>query len=257
MSSVIFARPRTSYDSYTDLLRLIALSGYPLVYCDEIDPASDNTYILTLRNGENEHGWSGDVKARIILYDLEWRLEGDPPPMPGVCEVWAADAWYANQIGARYVPLGSHPELALRPGEEADQLTDVIMLSYMTNRRLQMAAWLRERGLSLAANAWGEVRHRNLLGSRLMLHVHQHDHVATVAPQRFALAAAYHLPLVSETVCEPGLFGDQTVIWSEYPALPDRVSGALRENGLAAFGEALHQLLCIDYPFRKCVEQAL
>ncbi len=256
MSAVIFARPRTHYDSYTDLYRLITLSGYPLIYCDEIDPASDNTYILTLRNGENEHGWSGDVKARIILYDLEWRLEGDPPPIPGVREVWAGDEWYAKQIGARYVTLGSHPELNLVPGEEADKMHDAIMLSYMTNRRIQMAVWLQQRGLTLASNAWGEVRHRNLLGSRAMLHVHQHDHVATVAPQRFALAAAYRLPLISESACESGLFKD-AVLWSDYGALADFVRDRIRGNGLADAGEALYQLLCVDHTFKKEVERAL
>ncbi len=256
MASVIFARPRTNYDSYTDLYRLITLSGYPLVYFDEIDPASDNTYILTLRNGENEHGWSGDVKARIILYDLEWRLEGDPPPIPGVREVWAGDEWYAKQIGARYVTLGSHPELNLVVSDEADKATDVIMLSYMTNRRIQMAVWLQQRGLHLTPNGWGEVRHRNLLGSRVMLHVHQHDHVATVAPQRFALAAAYRLPLISEAVCEPDLFKD-VVLWSKYDALADFVHDRMRGNGLEDAGEALYQLLCVERTFHKCVEEAL
>ncbi len=256
MTAVIFARPRTNYDSYTDLYRLITLSGYPLIYCDEIDPASDNTYILTLRNGENEHGWPGDVKARIILYDLEWRLEGDPPPMPGVRETWAADSWYAAQIGARYVTLGSHPDLNLIPGEEADKLTDVAMLAYMTNRRLAIAYQLAQRGLTIAGNAWGEERHRNLIGSRAMLHVHQHDHVATVAPQRFALAAAYKLPLVSETVCEPGPFAD-VVRFAEYGALADFTREALHRNGLDDAGEALFRLLCVDKTFKRCIEEAL
>lgn len=257
MGDVIFARPRWEYGSYTDLYALIKLSGYPLIYCDELDPTSDHTYILTVRNGENEHGWSGDVLSRIILWDLEWRLEGDPPPIPGVAETWASDKWYAEQIGARYVPLGSHPGLNLAPDDETDALFDAILLSYMTNRRLQMAVWLRERGLRLAPNGWSLERHQNLLASASMLHVHQHDHVPTVAPLRFALAAAYHLPLISEAVRDPGLFGTQTVLWSEYAALPDTVARRVQDNGLAAFGEALYQLLCCDYPFKKCVEEAL
>lgn len=257
MPNVIFARPRWSYESYKDLYALIALSGYPLIYFDEIDPASDNAYVMTIRNGENENGWQGEVKARIILYDLEWRLEGDPPPIPGVAETWAADKWYAEQIGGRYVPLGSHPDLNPTPADEADKLFDVILLSYMTNRRIQMAVWLRDRGLTIADNGWYEVRHANLLSTRAMLHVHQHDHVRTVAPQRFALAAAYRMPLIAEAVCDPGIFADHSVAWSEYGVLADSVQAQLANRALGEYGDALYNLLCVEHSFRRNVEAAL
>jgi hypothetical protein len=255
MSEVIFARPRYTYDSYTDMHSLIQLSGYPLVYFDEIDPQSDNCYIMTLVNGENQNGWT-DARARIILYDLEWRLEGEYPRIPGVSEVWAADPWYAEQIGAQYVLLGSHPGLNLDPSTEADKAADVIMLAYMTNRRMQMAVWLQERGLSIARNAWKEARHNAILQSRAMLHVHQHDNVATVAPQRFALAAAYKIPMIAESVCAPSVMKD-AVLWAGYSDLPDVVQRNVYDHRLGALGEALHQVLCVDHSFRKCVESAL
>ena len=75
MTNIIFARPRHHYDSYTDLYRLIELSGYPLIYFDEIDPVSDNLYVMTIVNGENMHGWH-QPRAKIVLWDLEWRLDG-------------------------------------------------------------------------------------------------------------------------------------------------------------------------------------
>ena len=83
MGQIVFARPRTWYDSYSDLYTLIELSGYPLIYFDEIDPESDNKYILTLVNGENQDGWQSP-RAEIVLWDIEWRLDGDYPRIPGV-----------------------------------------------------------------------------------------------------------------------------------------------------------------------------
>ncbi len=131
MSDPIFARPRYDYDSYRDLYRLIDLSGFKLIFFDEIDPQSDNCYIMTIINGENNGGWV-DPKARIVLWDIEWRLDGEYQRLPGVPEVWASDLWYAEHISAKYVPLGSHPGFALTPPNGQAKPYDAAMLSYMT-----------------------------------------------------------------------------------------------------------------------------
>ena len=47
-----------------------------------------------------------------------------------------------------------------------------------------------------------ESRNVVLSNSRLMLHVHQHDNAPFVAPQRIAIAAAYHMPVVSAPISE-------------------------------------------------------
>lgn len=254
MTSPIFARPRWNYDSYSDLYSLITLSGFPLIYFDEIDESSDNTYICTMINGENEHGWQPG-RARVIVWDLEWRLQGDPPNIPGISEMWASDRWYAEQIGARYVPLGSHPGLNPTPEMSIEKQFDFTMLAYMTPRRERIAHDLRGRGLRMTGNAWGEQRHNYLVQSRAMLNVHQHDWAATTAPQRFALAAAYKLPMISEAACDPGVFAD-CVLWSGYGALVDFTSNQLRGD-LHEYGEALYELLCVSIPFRTCVERSL
>jgi hypothetical protein len=253
-NSPIFARPRWDYDSYQDMYSLITLSGFPLIYFDEIDPSADETYICTMINGENQHGWQAG-RARIIVWDLEWRLQGEPPNIPGVSEMWASDRWYAEQIGARYVPLGSHPGLNPTSELAIDKLFDVTMLAYMTPRRERIANELKWSGLSMTGNAWGEQRHNFLLSSRAMVNVHQHDWAHTTAPQRFALAAAYKLPLISEKACDPGVFAD-AVLWSEYGALAEFVSNQVRGD-LSAFGEALYELLCVEHTFKSEVERAL
>jgi hypothetical protein len=258
VSDIIFARPRHNYDSYQDVYALIRLSGYPLVYVDEID-ASDptKTYVLTPLNGEWQHGWP-DAKATIIHYDLEWRLDGPYPQIPGVRRTWAADAWYARRVGAEYVPLGSHPDLRLS-AEPADKRYDAALLAYMgPPRRQQVAHDLRQHGITLAPNAWGEERDGILRSTRLVAHVHQHEGVRTVAPGRFALAAAYGLPLVTETLDDPGIFTPGTLLQSDAAHYADFTRMWLGDEAkLRDFGASLHWLLCREHTFRRCVDQAV
>lgn len=259
MADVVFARPRHEYDSYRDLYTLIELSGYPLVFFDELEPDSDSTYILTVANGENVNGWHG-ARARIILWDLEWHLD-DFPNIPGVSEVWASDAWYARRIGARYVVMGSHDGLALEPVQRPHTMRyDGAMLAYLTHRRGHLHNMLSRMGLRLAPNCWGAERHDVLAHTRAMLHVHQHDHIHTVAPLRFALAAAYQLPVISERLSDSGAFTYGHMLTSDYANYADFAHMWLLRNDahiLEDYGRSLHNLLCRDYTFKASVEAAL
>lgn len=259
MSSVIFARPRWDYASYADFYKLIELSHYPLIFFDEIDPHSDNIYIMTILNGENMGGWE-HPSARIILWDVEWRLD-NPAQILGVAETWASDKWYAEKIGARYVPFGSHPDLAPPLARNGQYDYDVATLAYTgPYRRSNGFNNLTERGLTLSGNGWGSERDCILRHSRAMVHIHQLEGVNTVAPQRFALAAAWKLPIISETLYDPGIFRYNHLIMADYANLPDIAQMWLRRNDphiLQQFGENLYHLLCCEYTFRKCVEGAL
>ena len=95
MADPIFVRTRHTYESYADLWRLVELAGFPVCYADELDPASDDTYIVIVRNGENEAGWPG-ARARIIHWHLEPHVAYST--WPGVAETWAADQWHAEQL---------------------------------------------------------------------------------------------------------------------------------------------------------------
>lgn len=256
MSNVIFARPRYEYDSYRDLYRLIALSGYQTVYFDEVDPQSDNCYILTMLNGENQVGWP-DAKARIILYDLEWRLEGEYPRIPGVSEIWAADKWYADTIGARYVPLGSHAELPELPLQDCPKVWDVAMMAYRPPRREQMVVWCNDYHISVAPNGWGLERHSILQQCKAMLHVHQHEYAHTIAPQRWTMAAAYKLPIIAESPRDPGIFGYTYGLYSDYHHLAEFAKLWCDDTRLRDYGLALHDLLCVHRPFRTWIDEAL
>jgi hypothetical protein len=88
-----------------------------------------------------------------------------------------------------------------------------------------------------------------------MLHVHQHGGQPFCAPQRIAIAAAYHMPVVSETMRDPGdLTG--VVTYASYVNLPSAVNKALKVTSNVD-DETLHNYLCVEQPFRKCVMEAL
>lgn len=252
------------YDGYRDYFHLAELSGYPVIWFEELDPESDNTYILSPLNGTWNNGWQ-NPKARIILWDIEWRLETGGHDWgksllvtpPGVAEVWASDRWYADIIGAKFVPLGSHPGLVQehRPAEPA---FDITLQCYMSGRRTFMADRLMERGLSIAPSKWNPDRDALLKSTTAMLHIHQWDAIKTVAPLRVAIAAAYGLPLISEQVENRDMF-DGVALFCQYEAMPDYVSTMVRRypDRLKEHGGKLKELLCGEYSFRNCVEAAL
>ncbi len=260
MGDVIFARPRTDYGSYVDLYRLIELAGYPLIFADEIERDSDNAYIVTVLNGETQNGWDG-ARARIVLWDLEYHLDGIPP-IPGVSEVWASDKWYAGCIGARYVLIGSDERLVDGAPADGSIDYDVAFLAYMVGRRQRIAGELHAQGVHLSpSSAWEAERHRVLSRSRVYLCVHQHDHVPTIAPLRMVVAAAYRLPVISEAVADRGAFETGDLMTSDYSHLADFVrmwtKGENNHHRLADYGYALHSKLCEQLNFRTCVEAAL
>jgi hypothetical protein len=253
------------YDGYRDLFRMAELSDYPLCYINEVDPDSDHTYIISPLNGEWNHGWPGDVKAQIILWDLEWRLkesdhqwsESDLTIPPGVKRVWASDRWYAEKIEAQYVPLGSHPGLAGDTPADG-QGWDVAPLAYRTGRRNAALGAMQDNGLTIAPNAWGDERDALLKEAKVVVHVHQHDRVPTVAPLRFAIAAAWRKSLISEDVHDRGIFED-SVLYSEYGVMADYTALMVRRypDLLQAKADELHDLLCQRNTFKSFVEAAL
>lgn len=256
MANIFFARPRHDYHPYRDLYKLIEASGFQLVYFDEMDTESDNLYVMTILNGENQNGWVSP-RAQIILWDLEWRLD-NPPQIPGVKRVWASDRWYAGRIGAEYVTLGSHRALADGECISMQRDYDLIALMYTDPYRRENAInVMRAKGVRVAPPAWGAERHARLQRSRAMLHLHQHDDIATIAPLRWAIAAAYGLPVISEIVNDPHPFYS-TTIWAGYETMKNNMVEVLAsDRRLRMHGAMLREQLCDDLDFRTCVERAV
>lgn len=259
MAEPIFAVPRHVYESYQDLYSLIELSGFQSAYFDELDPDSDNTYILTIYNGEIESGWP-NARARIIFWDNELRHSHEYPTIPGVSEVWASDAWYAQYIGARFVPLASHPGLCI--GALTDERWyDVAFLGYNIPRRGTILHECEQRGLAVSpTSAWGNDRHKLLTHAKALIHIHQHYEFPTIAPLRTALAAAYHMPVIMETPGDRGVLRSGDVLTADYDYLPDMAALWTRrtpESELAKYGYELWHSLCERLTFRSAIEAAL
>ena len=260
--SIIFALPRYDYRSYTDLYTLIDLSDFETTLVDQMDPDSDNTYIIPVLNGEVT-GWEG-ARAKIVVLDLEWRREPNAP-IPGVTEFWTADRWHAQVCQCRYVPLGSHPNLR-QAGQAAGECYDTAFIGYVVGiqRREQVRQQMIEQGVKVSPHgAWDDERHRVLSNSKSYLHVHQLAHAPGVPPLRMVVAAAYHLPVISEKVADAGIFAD-CLLQADYGTLAHTVAAWTRADGdperakvLADTGERLHDLLCHRLTFRKSIEAAL
>lgn len=260
MNDVIFVKTRyqdIGYGSYVDLWRLVELSGYPICYVDEIDVTDKNkTWIISPLNGEWLTGWS-NARSRIIHLELEWRSER--VIIPGVSETWAGDLWYADKIGARYVPLGSHIDLNEDRLATHDFAFDVALMAYREPfRRAHIINEMIDLGLSIAPNAWGMERSIALKQSKCMVHIHQLDAYPCVAPLRMCIAAAHQLPVVTEQVNDRGIFQDimPQVVYND---LAEMVAYTIRNpnNKLTEFGQALYDRLCVDYTFRRSIEAAL
>lgn len=254
----IFCRTRYHYDTYTDFWRLVDLAGYQTIYVDEIPlRAQGETFIITPLNGE----WKGGVQTegRVVWWNLEWGL-GDGAP-DGVDEIWTSDRYHAGQIGARFVPLGSHPRLVnVNPAMRwRTAQWDVALLAYLGPwRRQAIKPGLETKGLRVAPNAWGPDRDVVLERSRCMLNVHQWDEWLCVPVQRFALAAAAALPLVSENMTDPFPY----VPGEDFLSVPhEDLIGAtvtLLNNSMGRnYAGSLHARACGDYRFEKNVEKAL
>lgn len=257
MSNVIFVQPRHVYGTYVDYWQLVELAGYRWQYEDEIDLSSTNTYILTWFSAQSM--FSLDTKARLICWNLEW---ANIPTFPNV-EYWTPDAWFAQRNGWKYVPVGSHKALAdgYHPQVEHPlKLYDVALMMYRDpQRRAHMIHRFQDAGLQLAPNAWGELRHANLRQSRCMVHIHQLEDNQTISPLRFALAAAYRLPVISESLANAGILNG-SVVQSPYHDLPAAIIEWLKPNRSAELqrhADALYTRLIEQYSFRTVVEAAL
>ncbi len=243
---MIFCQPRQNYHSYTDFWRLIELSGYELIYIDEIDITKDECYIVT--TPDINHSWKTG-KAKIIFWLLEWY--DDYYTHPGVTETWCSNQTFAEQIDVRYVPMGSHAGL----GEKrAGDTYDIAHMSYdAIHRRSLILNKLRENGVTIAPNGWGSERHVTLLNTRAMLHIHQSNRYPAIAPLRASLAAAYALPFISENGWSVEPYND-TIITHEYDSLHEVIPAILSSADLGYYGQALHDKLCDKYRFDKVVE---
>jgi len=264
---VVFARTSHSYDSYGDFWKLVELSGYPVVDVSGIELDADVTYVTTPMNAqlpEHVKSQAGRTRRCRIVW---WNLEGHCAMNNGLSNVvdqawplvdacWVSDRALASMDPrATFVIVGSHPSLGTASGG-LQKAYDFTHQSYEWGRRCALYEPLR-RVLCEGPNAYGPERDRILRASKIMLNVHQYEH-PIVPPLRFALAAAYALPLVSERTVDPFPYSDETVLFYDFY---DLVIGAheavTQRTDLNERGARLHDLMCERWTFRRGVEAGI
>lgn len=250
----IFVFPEKDYPSYSDIKRLAALSGFDIVTPKQIDPFGRRPYIVV---SPEPPGQLNGLRAHIICWQLEYTGDYTHNYDGLNVDIWASDKAWADEHGAKYVMLGSHPGLA--DGEPLEPLYDVTMLGYMVPRRQAIKDALSDLRwpIDYPGHDTAE-RDTILLRTRLMLHVHQHEGSHYIAPQRIAIAAAHHMPVISEAVQDAGDLASH-IAQVSYVDIAATVHNYFISSvsDLDSVREDLHQFLCIERSFRNCVMEAL
>jgi len=271
MKDIVFARTRWKYDSYTDFWRLVELAEFPTCWIDEIDLTRDVLYVTTPMNGETRPSVAAAReragaarKARVAWWNLERPDVASGAPLGKVVSealAWVDEAWVSDRHyrsldqRQRHVVLAS--DSRLRDGPPLPRRYDACHMSYVWGRRAMVLDAVGKAGIRMAPNGWGKERDEILSSSAAMLNVHQTPALIG-EPLRFALAAAYALPMVSEELADPWpLAAGRDFVSARWAGLPEALAAAIADPALPEIGRALHQRLCVDRTFRSAVEEAL
>lgn len=266
---IIFARTRHVYASYIDFWRLVEASKFETRFVDEIDLADEwACYIFTPMNGEVLPVLEAQPKkrARVIWWHLE-RPAQDPTTFKSLDQlrglvhaVWVSDKLCAKADSRfTYRFMASDADIATRSSEK---LYDVCHLSYLWGRRKECIHAIQQRGISIAPQAFDRIGQDEVVAhSHMMLNLHQYEDAAFVAPLRFAVAAAYRVPIISELLAEPDQPGPH---WqASIKAIPQLVEDFLqgknytRTMPIEIYGMLVHHKFCIETNFRNEVEKGV
>jgi len=284
MTEITFLEPVYHYDQYQDFYRLAELAGFSVKKVDELDVSEPGVYITSPMNGDyrehlrsqsrrprrahlilwnierpaNSGGGGGSVgryaeSNRRLMYGLE--EDGTPAPCRFVDEVWVSDRRLADEASLRYVTLGSHPKMGrISPGSKK---WNYVHMSYMNPRRQTVLKNLPKS--EIAPNCWPPQRDRVLRESKVAVNVHQDNH-PFMEPLRFALFAAYGLPILSETLMDAFPYGAETMAFAPYGRLADRAKEIAADPDWARWrdmGLRCHGLMTEEFEFGKMVRIAV
>jgi hypothetical protein len=271
---VVFVKTRWHYQSYTDFWAMVELAGYPTCYVDEVDVEAELAYVVNPLNGEWEpmlnHRLKAEgrkKKATMVSWTLEPPTKSDYLPNlrrtvdEGLVDwIWMGYrnlAQAADHARIRFVPVGSMDKLG---GARLEPKYDVIHLSYPTHRRGTLYNALMRKGVKIAPNGWGRERDVALRSSRFLLNVHKDDGFQAYEPLRFAVAAAYGLPIISESCAAPFPYRPMVDFYEmSYDAAMKITLAALSQDygQWAALGQRTRDRMTGEFAFDKCVEEAV
>jgi hypothetical protein len=274
----IFVRSSYRYPSYTDFWRLVELSGFRTIEKNDVDLSQDTLYIWPEMNGDFmmclQDRPKSNRRARTVFWNLErpdtrasktidaktWWQAGLDETFELVDVVWVSDRTILDMDPRpTWVCFGGHPGLLESPKalETSGPFYDVAHLGERTPRRESVIQELERRGISVSPNAWGDERARILSNSKLMLGIERLEGAHISAPLRWAVAAAYKLPIVQELHPDPApLISGESVLMAPIDGLADLVEASLKQD-LKPIGVAAWEAFCGEYTFRGQVEEAV
>jgi hypothetical protein len=281
LTEIIFAKPVHHYDSYTDFWRLVELSNFPIISVSDIDITKEQIIITAPMNGDYKEHFvgnlahyeeTGEITGGQLLYHLIlWNIErpGGSGSVSNYAkesmgwitkhrwadEVWVSDPALADETMLRYVVLGSDYGL----GEVGqDKQYDFTHMSVPIPRRVQIYKEF-DNG-QIGPNCWpwdNPSRNDVLKQSKFALNVHQ-DNWGFCEPLRFALFAAYGLPVISEILTNSFPYGGDLHQFA-YHNLVDGLKICLSDDygQWKEMGLKLREKLCKDLQFGRMVRQAV
>jgi hypothetical protein len=271
----IFVRSSYRYPSYTDFWRLVELSGFQTIEKRDVDLGRDAFYIWPEMNGDFIGCLQGrpksDRRAKTVFWNLErpdarasgsmdaraWWLNGLDEVFELVDALWVSDRnILAMDPRSTWARLGGHPGLR-ESAPAGGPVYDVAHLGERTPRREAVILELERRGISVSPNAWGPERARILSTSKLMLGIERLGGAHISMPLRWAVAAAYRLPIIQEEHPAPDpLVAGESVLMAPINELADLVQASLKRD-LEPIGLAAWRAFCENYRFREQVEEAI
>lgn len=269
----VFVRSTATYPAYTDFWSLVNLSGFRSVPAAELELHRDGLYIWPTMDMEFIARLSAQPRGARVSRVIFWNIER-PDEKPGVDAVelfrrgmteileWADAIWVSDRglcsKDDRMIQavLGGHA--GLREAPPAEPFFDVAHLGTPTPRREEILERLRKRGLRVGWNAWGAERAKILASARILLGVDRVEGMHIQSPLRWALGAAYGIPILNEQVPDPyPLEAGKSVILAPYEDLAETVVAALLEPETPEIGRLGRAALCEKWTFRIGVEDAI
>ena len=275
MADPIFVRSPRRYASYTDFWRLVELSGFQIVNEYQIDFGSDSLYVWAEMDADfmlvmTDHPKESRV-AKTAFWNIEtpdkrassnrrvesWWYEGLTQTLGLVDYAWVSDKTVLDMDSrAIWARFGSHPDLR-DSAPEGGEVYDVAHIGQLTPRRERVITELKRRGISVSPPSWGADRARVLSSSKLLLDIQQLDGMAMASPIRWAVAAAYRIPIIREgcpdfTPLVPG----ESILWAPLDKLADAAELALTQD-LTDIGSRAWAVMCQEHTFRSGVEEAV
>jgi hypothetical protein len=278
--NVVFAHTRFNYSPYTDYRKLVELAGFETCYVDEIDVTRPETiYVVSPINGEYRparDNWRGlEHNAMLVTWCLERPSDGCMGDFIRVYKellndwyvdhVWLSDRWLVDQVRDKrvtYAMLGSHKGLGqLGNLPDTHMQWDVVHLSCITHRRRVIWEELERHGVRIAENAWAETRQDEMLRTKFLVNVHQDDW-PIIEPLRFALAASYGIPVITEECHDAFPYSDggsyHYIIQKPYDALVQEIVHRVKEGygSHKAMGIRMYEAMTTEYEFGRQVRIA-